>query len=129
MEMQLIFFVEVEELDDEKTARKVFSILNLFEGSEYAPKPSDFRLVLDYLGIGSWSECNQKVKFLDGECTLLSDKNNEVGSIAGHTYDRSSILKWFAAGNHTCPKTFESLVCIDLVSNIALKKLIKQYCL
>lgn len=46
----------------------------------------------------------------------------------GHTYDRSSILKWFRSGNHTCPKTGEKLLCVDLVQNLALKRLITQYC-
>ncbi|KAL2559736.1 U-box domain-containing protein 19 [Forsythia ovata] len=46
----------------------------------------------------------------------------------GHTYDRSSIMKWFKSGNHTCPKTGERLISIDLVPNLALKRLIKQYC-
>ncbi|GAA0159392.1 ubiquitin-protein ligase [Lithospermum erythrorhizon] len=169
----LVEFVKIQslkgkcilELDDEKIARKVFSALNLFEGSEYAPEPSDFRLVLEYLGIGSWSECNRE---LDGfmiycRCSLFDvvDRFSTLQSVdecrneifrclnpedfrcpislelmtdpvtlsTWHTYDRSSILKWFAAGNHTCPKTSESLVCIDLVPNVALKKIIKQYCL
>lgn len=47
----------------------------------------------------------------------------------GHTYDRSSILKWFRSGNHTCPKTGEKLICVDLVQNLALKRLITQYCI
>ncbi|KAI7996306.1 U-box domain-containing protein 19 [Camellia lanceoleosa] len=46
----------------------------------------------------------------------------------GHTYDRSSILKWFKAGNSTCPKTGEKLKSTDLVPNLALKRLISQYC-
>uniref|UniRef100_A0A5B7BX72 RING-type E3 ubiquitin transferase n=1 Tax=Davidia involucrata TaxID=16924 RepID=A0A5B7BX72_DAVIN len=46
----------------------------------------------------------------------------------GHTYDRSSILKWFRAGNPTCPKTGEKLRSTDLVPNLALSRLIGQYC-
>lgn len=46
----------------------------------------------------------------------------------GHTYDRSSIMKWFKSGNHTCPKTGERLMSVDLVPNLALKRLIRQYC-
>ncbi|PHT33281.1 hypothetical protein CQW23_25081 [Capsicum baccatum] len=34
----------------------------------------------------------------------------------------------FRAGNSTCPKTGERLTSIDLVPNLALKFLIKQYC-
>ncbi|KAL3835561.1 hypothetical protein ACJIZ3_010297 [Penstemon smallii] len=44
----------------------------------------------------------------------------------GHTYDRSSILKWFKSGNHTCPKTGEKLISIDLVPNHALKQLMRK---
>ncbi|KAB1207916.1 U-box domain-containing protein 19 [Morella rubra] len=46
----------------------------------------------------------------------------------GHTYDRSSILKWFRAGNTTCPKTGQKLPNSELVPNMALRKLIQQYC-
>lgn len=46
----------------------------------------------------------------------------------GHTYDRSSILKWFRAGNKTCPKTGQKLPNTELVTNLALLKLIQQYC-
>ncbi|CAI9775391.1 unnamed protein product [Fraxinus pennsylvanica] len=46
----------------------------------------------------------------------------------GHTYDRSSIMRWFKSGNHTCPKTGERLMSVDLVPNLALKRLIRQYC-
>ncbi|CAA2986927.1 U-box domain-containing 18-like [Olea europaea subsp. europaea] len=44
----------------------------------------------------------------------------------GHTYDRSSIMKWFKSGNHTCPKTGERLISVDLVPNLAVKRIIKQ---
>lgn len=48
---------------------------------------------------------------------------------SGHTYDRSSITKWFKAGNFSCPKTGEKLKTKDFVPNLALKRLIKQYLL
>ncbi|KAL8532647.1 hypothetical protein ACS0TY_009018 [Phlomoides rotata] len=47
----------------------------------------------------------------------------------GQTYDRCSILKWFKSGNRRCPKTGERVVSVDLVQNLALKKLIQQHCL
>ncbi|KAL1539360.1 U-box domain-containing protein 18-like [Salvia divinorum] len=42
----------------------------------------------------------------------------------GQTYERSSILKWFGSGNRTCPVTGEKLTSVDLVPNLALKRLI-----
>ncbi|KAL2233612.1 UNVERIFIED_CONTAM: U-box domain-containing protein 19 [Sesamum indicum] len=65
----------------------------------------------------------------DFRCPIsLEIMTDPVTISTGHTYDRSSILKWFRSGNHTCPKTGERLVCVDLVPNHALKRLIKQYC-
>lgn len=47
----------------------------------------------------------------------------------GHTYDRSSILKWFKIGNSTCPKTGTKLKNTELlVPNLVMQKLIQQYC-
>ncbi|XP_050375053.1 U-box domain-containing protein 19-like [Argentina anserina] len=46
----------------------------------------------------------------------------------GHTYDRSSIMKWFRAGKPICPKTGERLKSMGVVPNLALKRLIQQYC-
>ncbi|KAG9152036.1 hypothetical protein Leryth_002287 [Lithospermum erythrorhizon] len=160
--LKVNFLVEV---DDARTARKVISILEQFEGG-FAPEPSDLKWILGYLGISNWSECNKEVKFLENEISLelLKDGIKEVlflsslmgfmiycrctlfdvvdsvetrqcfdessrGNIrflnpddfrcpislevmtdpvtlpTGHTYDRSSIMKWFGAGNLTCPKT------------------------
>ncbi|XWS48152.1 hypothetical protein CRYUN_Cryun13aG0048400 [Craigia yunnanensis] len=46
----------------------------------------------------------------------------------GQTYDRSSIQKWFKAGNTICPKTGEKLTNTELVPNTNLCKLIHQFC-
>ncbi|XVE57114.1 hypothetical protein DITRI_Ditri04bG0065600 [Diplodiscus trichospermus] len=46
----------------------------------------------------------------------------------GQTYDRSSIQKWFKAGNTICPKTGEKLTNTELVPNTNLRKLIYQFC-
>ncbi|CAL9238098.1 unnamed protein product [Arabidopsis halleri] len=46
----------------------------------------------------------------------------------GHTYDRSSITKWFASGNITCPKTGKTLVSTVLVDNFSVKQVIQSYC-
>ncbi|XP_016466156.2 U-box domain-containing protein 18-like [Nicotiana tabacum] len=75
---------------------------------------------------------DQIIRFLnfdDLRCPITLEIMSDPVTIAsGHTYDRSSILKWFRAGNSTCPKTGERLMSIDLVPNLALKLLIKQHC-
>ncbi|OIT04123.1 PREDICTED: U-box domain-containing protein 18-like [Nicotiana attenuata] len=75
---------------------------------------------------------DQIIRFLnfdDFRCPITLEIMSDPVTIAsGHTYDRSSILKWFRAGNSTCPKTGERIMSIDLVPNLALKLLIKQYC-
>ncbi|CAN6917617.1 hypothetical protein Bca4012_089618 [Brassica carinata] len=45
----------------------------------------------------------------------------------GHTYDRSSIAKWFSAGNITCPKTGKNLESTVLVGNVSVKQVIQSY--
>ncbi|XVF09260.1 hypothetical protein REPUB_Repub07fG0077300 [Reevesia pubescens] len=46
----------------------------------------------------------------------------------GQTYERSSIQKWFKAGNIICPKTGEKLTNTELVPNTNLRILIHQIC-
>ncbi|KAL0447122.1 UNVERIFIED_CONTAM: U-box domain-containing protein 19 [Sesamum latifolium] len=79
---------------------------------------------------GGWSsELLSRLNPDDFRCPIsLEIMADPVTISTGHTYDRSSILKWFRSGNHTCPKTGERLICVDLVPNHALKRLIKQYC-
>ncbi|XP_010271953.1 PREDICTED: U-box domain-containing protein 19-like [Nelumbo nucifera] len=65
----------------------------------------------------------------DFRCPIsLEIMSNPVTLSTGHTYDRSSIQKWLKAGNLTCPKTGEKLTNTELVPNLALKKLIQQFC-
>ncbi|KAK6116510.1 hypothetical protein DH2020_049748 [Rehmannia glutinosa] len=65
----------------------------------------------------------------DLRCPIsLEIMTDPVTISTGHTYDRSSIQKWFKSGNRTCPKTGERLISVDLVPNHALKRIIKQYC-
>ncbi|XP_055810282.1 U-box domain-containing protein 19-like [Solanum dulcamara] len=83
------------------------------------------------INVGSYN-ADQVIRFLnldDFRCPITLEIMSDPVTIAsGHTYDRSSIMKWFRAGNSTCPKTGERLTSIDLVPNLALKLLIKQYC-
>uniref|UniRef100_A0A9I9D2F9 RING-type E3 ubiquitin transferase n=3 Tax=Cucumis melo TaxID=3656 RepID=A0A9I9D2F9_CUCME len=51
-----------------------------------------------------------------------------VTLVTGQTYERSSIQKWFRAGNLTCPNTGERLKNRELVPNLALRRIIRQYC-
>ena len=44
----------------------------------------------------------------------------------GQTYDRSSIEKWFSAGNLTCPVTMQKLHDPSIVTNHTLRHLINQ---
>lgn len=45
----------------------------------------------------------------------------------GQTYDRSSIEKWLAAGNFTCPVTMQKLHDLSMVPNHTLRHLIDQW--
>ncbi|KAL1222803.1 U-box domain-containing protein 18 [Cardamine amara subsp. amara] len=45
----------------------------------------------------------------------------------GHTYDRSSITKWFGSGNITCPKTGKILASTELVDNVSVREVIHKY--
>uniref|UniRef100_M4ERU4 RING-type E3 ubiquitin transferase n=1 Tax=Brassica campestris TaxID=3711 RepID=M4ERU4_BRACM len=64
----------------------------------------------------------------DLRCPIsLEIMNDPVVLETGHTYDRSSIAKWFSAGNITCPKTGKNLVSTVLVGNVSVKQLIQSY--
>ncbi|KAH0942912.1 hypothetical protein HID58_002549, partial [Brassica napus] len=64
----------------------------------------------------------------DLRCPIsLEIMNDPVVLETGHTYDRSSIAKWFSAGNITCPKTGKNLVSTVLVGNVSVKQLIQMY--
>ncbi|CAI0386045.1 unnamed protein product [Linum tenue] len=70
---------------------------------------------------------------LDGDdfrCPIsLEIMRDPVTIETGHTYERCSILKWFRAGNATCPNTGNKLSSTEFVPNVALKQLIQRYCL
>ncbi|KAI9125086.1 hypothetical protein K1719_003702 [Acacia pycnantha] len=66
----------------------------------------------------------------DFRCPIsLEIMNDPVTIETGHTYDRSSILRWFSSsGSLICPKTGRNLSSIELVPNLVLRRLIHQYC-
>ncbi|KAF3329694.1 U-box domain-containing protein 18 [Carex littledalei] len=47
---------------------------------------------------------------------------------SGQTYDRASIKKWIKSGCRTCPVTGKLLISTDLVPNLAIRRLVEQYC-
>ncbi|KAH7570263.1 hypothetical protein JRO89_XS05G0078500 [Xanthoceras sorbifolium] len=75
--------------------------------------------------------CNNMLSGLnpdDFRCPIsLEIMKDPVTLSTGHTYDRASILKWFRAGNSTCPKTGEKLKSKELVSNLVLKRIIQDW--
>ncbi|CAI0462544.1 unnamed protein product [Linum tenue] len=79
------------------------------------------------------SRNHELLRSLDGDsfrCPIsLEIMRDPVIIETGHTYDRCSILKWFRAGNATCPNTGKKLSSTELIPNVALKQLIQQYCL
>lgn len=65
----------------------------------------------------------------DYRCPIsLELMTDPVTVSTGQTYNRTSIQKWFKAGNMTCPKTGERLISTELFPNTALKTLIQQFC-
>ncbi|TKY69850.1 U-box domain-containing protein 19 [Spatholobus suberectus] len=65
----------------------------------------------------------------DFRCPISLELMSDPVTIeTGHTYDRSSILKWFKSGNAMCPKTGKRLSTTELVPNLVLRRLIQQYC-
>ncbi|GER55985.1 U-box domain-containing protein [Striga asiatica] len=179
---------EVED-EDKRAASRVLQSIGYFE-SGVAPESNYLKRVLDYLGIGTWAECDNEIRLLESLtgpefggkkdearficdliaflicCRCIAFENNLGGfsesSVAarrfdfrvtgfsnlddftcpisleimgdpvtistGHTYDRKSIAKWLNSGNRTCPKTGERLVSAELVPNLAVKRLIAQWC-
>ncbi|KAL8224584.1 hypothetical protein R6Q57_020059 [Mikania cordata] len=114
-------------------------------------KKSDLGILYSLMGLMIYSRCtiftvgdcdkspisgddhsnNQFVTSLnvdDLRCPIsLEIMTDPVTLITGHTYDRSSIEKWFGSGNLTCPKTGEKINNCKLVSNLCIKNIIKQY--
>jgi len=65
----------------------------------------------------------------DFRCPISLELMSDPVTIeTGHTYDRSSILKWFRSGNLTCPNTARKLMTTEMVPNLLLRKLIQRYC-
>lgn len=77
-------------------------------------------------------ESEMSMSFLNSEdfrCPISLELMSDPVTIeTGHTYDRSSILKWFKSGNLTCPKTGKRLISTELVPNLVLRRLIQQHC-
>ncbi|XP_061991005.1 U-box domain-containing protein 19-like [Rosa rugosa] len=77
----------------------------------------------------SRSELVSCLNLEDFRCPIsLEIMTDPVTIGTGHSYDRSSIMKWFRAGKPICPKTGEKMKSMEVVPNLALKRLIQQYC-
>ncbi|KAL6192506.1 hypothetical protein ACLB2K_033594 [Fragaria x ananassa] len=77
----------------------------------------------------SRSEVVNCLNWEDFRCPISLEIMTEPVTIAtGQSYDRGSIMKWFRGGKAVCPKTGEKLKSREVVPNLALKRLIQQYC-
>ncbi|GMH01618.1 hypothetical protein Nepgr_003457 [Nepenthes gracilis] len=81
--------------------------------------------------IDNRSNCliSSRLNLEDFRCPIsLEIMADPVTISTGHTYDRASILKWFREGNPICPNTGEMLETFELLPNLALQRLIRQFC-
>ncbi|KAI3733525.1 hypothetical protein L6452_12968 [Arctium lappa] len=82
-------------------------------------------------GRGRGRSCDRSITSLnvdDFRCPIsLEIMSDPVTLTTGHTYDRSSIERWFRSGNSTCPKTGEKVNSGNLVSNSCLRSVIKRH--
>lgn len=71
------------ESDDKWASDEVCSILSQFE-NKIIPEPNKLRLVLEYLGIQRWSECNREIKFFEAEIELahLTTDKRDLGLLS-----------------------------------------------
>lgn len=88
----------------------------------------DYR-ISDQIDVGCNMEILSCINPEDFRCPIsLELMLDPVTVTTGQTYDRSSIEKWFKAGNTICPKTGEKLKNTGLVPNTAFRKVIQQFC-
>ncbi|KAJ3677493.1 hypothetical protein LUZ60_003217 [Juncus effusus] len=63
------------------------------------------------------------------QCSIsLELMSDPVTVCTGQTYDRISIKKWIKSGCVSCPVSGKSLTSTDLVPNLAVRRLIEQFC-
>ncbi|KAJ0038732.1 hypothetical protein Pint_23009 [Pistacia integerrima] len=145
---QVLYYLGIKKWSE---CNKEIKFLDTEIGTEYLneEKRRELSLLSSLMGLLSYCRCvmfdlvdtkaNQQVnqwstKMLNGvssddfRCPIsLEIMKDPVTLSSGHTYDRASILKWFRAGNSTCPKTGERLKNKELVSNLALKRIIQDW--
>ncbi|XP_010678740.4 U-box domain-containing protein 19 [Beta vulgaris subsp. vulgaris] len=68
-------------LTDQCAMERVILILNQFE-NEFEPEKGLIKRVLDYLGIHSWGDCNNEVKFLEEEMIKVEEEEREIPLIS-----------------------------------------------
>ncbi|EXB87865.1 U-box domain-containing protein 19 [Morus notabilis] len=109
--------------DDERCADQVLAIISRLEkGIE--PELNSLKRILDYLEIGTWSDCNKDVKFLEVEIDFqCSDCNErEVPFLSGllglMSYCRGVIFEEFDCRNSAQVEfsrcSVEALSCLNL---------------
>ncbi|KAF4362427.1 hypothetical protein F8388_012219 [Cannabis sativa] len=91
--------------DDERVADEVFMIMSQFEkGIE--PELRSIKLVLDYLEIRNWSDCNKEIRFLEEEIgyEFPDCKERDVTYLSGlvglMSYSRGVIFEEFNHHRH-----------------------------
>ncbi|CAJ1931477.1 unnamed protein product [Sphenostylis stenocarpa] len=102
--------IVMEVVDCEESSKK-------FDGKRESSVESEIDLSLSGLNSDDF-RCPISLELMSDPVTIET----------GHTYDRSSILKWFRRGNLTCPNTGKRLMTTEMVPNLVLRKLIQQYC-
>ncbi|KAJ8773793.1 hypothetical protein K2173_008256 [Erythroxylum novogranatense] len=147
---EVLDYIGVKKWND---CRKEVKFLEAEMELEYSEGKRDLTLLSSLMALMSYSRCvlfdpidNGIAQLVDLECKFQRDgvrclnsddfrcpisleiMKDPVTLETGHTYDRSSILKWFRNGNQTCPKTGKKLTSTELVPNLTVKRLIQQYC-
>lgn len=78
----------------------------------------DLRLSMGSISVPHLFRCPISLDLLRDPVTLCT----------GQTYERSSIEKWIAEGNLTCPVTMQKLHDLSLIPNHTLRRVIQDWC-
>lgn len=131
---EIKFLEEEIELENSKGEERDVALLSSLMGFMTYCRAVIFR-VYDARNSDERSGCKHEGDVLsrlnpeDFRCPISLELMMDPVTIStGHTYDRTSIQKWFNAGNIICPKTGEKLTNTDLIPNIALYKVIRKCC-
>uniref|UniRef100_A0A803MHV0 RING-type E3 ubiquitin transferase n=1 Tax=Chenopodium quinoa TaxID=63459 RepID=A0A803MHV0_CHEQI len=107
---------------DNRLRIEVFTMLDSIK-KEIVPDHSKLAELFAKLGMSDSASCREEIEWLEDEIQCQTDEKSK-----SETYDRTSIMLWIESGHNTCPKTGQTLVNTNLVSNRALKSLIAMWC-